>query len=124
MGEQPIDRVLSAFSYFLTPDGYEEIFNAFIGLEALYSTDGSISVLEQIKRKSELLFGKIDGLNKKISKMYNVRSRLMHGTLPFPSKYYIKDATENFEKFLFNDYFETTKIANNFIISYYSKIYY
>ena len=35
----------------------------------------------------------------------------MHGSLKFPSKFYVNDATEEFEEFLFKDYMETSKVA-------------
>ena len=32
-------------------------------------------------------------------------------SLKFPSKYYVNDATKEFEEFLFKDYMETSKVA-------------
>ncbi len=111
MGELPIDRALNALTYLLNPDGYDEIFYALIGLEAIYTADKSTSVLEQLRRKIELLFGPLAGLKKKVTTMYDIRSQLMHGTLPFPSKYYIYDASEVYNQFFTNHYERTTNIA-------------
>lgn len=111
MGELPIDRALNAMTYIISSKGYDDIFYSMIGIEAIYSTDRSIDITEQIRRKIDILFGTIPGLRKKISKMYEVRSKLMHGSLKFPSKFYVNDATEEFEEFLFKDYMETSKVA-------------
>ncbi len=111
MGELPIDRALNAMTYIISSNGYDDIFYSMIGIEAIYSTDRSIDITEQIRRKIDILFGTIPGLRKKISKMYDVRSKLMHGSLKFPSKYYVNDATKEFEEFLFKDYMETSKVA-------------
>ena len=56
-----------------------------VGIEALY-TEGQGSLLQQVKEKSQVLLGKQEQHKKKMSRMYDFRSRFVHGDLDFSGK--------------------------------------
>ena len=62
-----------------------------LGLEAIYGR-GSIGIGEQLREKSELLFGKCSSNKKRLAAAYNFRSRFLHGDLDIPFRY-----TDEFE---------------------------
>ena len=82
-------RALNAFSYQFISVLDNEITHLFwcmLGIEALLA-EGSNSIFSQIKLKSWLIFGEPTEYKKKLSKLYNYRSRLFHGDFNFPAKY-------------------------------------
>ena len=54
-----------------------------VGIEALY-TKGEAGLAEQVKHKSQAFLGRQDAYKKEIAKMYDFRSRFVHGDLDFP----------------------------------------
>lgn len=85
-GGGPTGRALNAFTHLLRPVGLidesTELFWLLVGLEALY-TKGNSGIQEQVREKSQLLLGPQDSYKKEISRMYNLRSRFVHGDLDF-----------------------------------------
>lgn len=100
-GGGPTGRALNALTHLLRPvnsiDEGTELFWSLVGLEALY-TQGISGVQEQVKEKSQLLLGPQDSHKKEISRMYNFRSRFVHGDLNFsgalPSENISEDVTK------------------------------
>jgi hypothetical protein len=92
-------RALSAFSRVLerrTEDEPMQLLWALIGLEAVFVT-GKTELLQQVREKSQTLLGPQVSFKKQICRMYDFRSRFVHGDLDFPSLSNIDDASA--EKF-------------------------
>ncbi len=85
-GGGPTGRALNAFTHLLLPasiiDEGTELFWSMVGLEALY-TKGSSGIQEQVREKSQLLLGAQNSHKKEITRMYDLRSRFVHGDLNF-----------------------------------------
>lgn len=85
-----LERSLNAFTHLfkVTDDELSPVhlFWALVGIEALYVKEKN-SLLEQVREKSQLFLGKQKEFKKKISRMYNFRSRFIHGDLDFPNSY-------------------------------------
>lgn len=95
-GDSPIDRALNAFTQVLNPDtafGPMQLFWALMGIEAFYAK-GSTGIIQQVKEKSQVFLGPQESFKKKITQMYDFRSRLIHGDLGFPGYPVIFDADE------------------------------
>jgi Apea-like HEPN len=97
----PTGRALSAFSRVFEQGEDDEAMQllwALIGIEALY-VKGKVSVMEQVREKIQVLLGRQETHKKKISEMYEFRSRFMHGDLDFPGLCHIHDAMPEYEKY-------------------------
>lgn len=116
MGSKPIERALSAFTHIFDANNYEDLFYSLIGIEAIY-TSGKQGVLEQLREKSVAIFGEPENYKNSLSKMYDIRSRFMHGTLNFPSKYYIYDAIEEFDEFMIKEYTQCLEMAEALLVA-------
>lgn len=85
-GGGPTGRALNALTHLLRPVGIidegTELFWSLVGIEALY-TKGSSGIQEQVREKSQLLLGPQDSYKKEITRMYDLRSRFVHGDLNF-----------------------------------------
>jgi len=98
------NRALNALSRIFTFDQHAQDFSnellwAMIGIEALL-TDGKGGILEQVKLKLAILFNNsTPHIRKIINRMYNYRSRFVHGDIDFQSFGYSYDATECFIKY-------------------------
>lgn len=79
-------------------DAAEHLMWSLIGVEALYGA-GRTPIMEQIREKAQTLLGKQADFKKKISEMYDFRSRFMHGDMDFPSLSFYSDAVEIYETF-------------------------
>lgn len=79
---------LSRIIYPETPSGdvSTSLTWALLGLEAIYGR-GSIGIGEQLREKSELLFGECSSNKKRLAAAYNFRSRFLHGDLDIPFRY-------------------------------------
>lgn len=100
-GMTPVERAYNAFTYLLTQPRTDEVINLFwalVGIEALYAK-GTSGVQQQILEKTQVLLGRRETFKKHLSEMYQVRSRFIHGDLPFPGQFYHYDASPEFEKF-------------------------
>lgn len=96
-----VDRALIACSRLfddLGTDGPHELFWALLGIEALY-VKGKASILDQVRDKAQSLLGEQEGIGKKMSKMYDVRSRYIHGDMNFTSTYPLYNAFPEFDKY-------------------------
>jgi hypothetical protein len=101
-GEGPIGRALAAFSYIFDEsqgDGSQmSLLWAVLGLEAIYGRD-STGILDQLRKKSELLLGSCDQNKKLLAAAHDFRSRFIHGDIDFPFQYCTRDASPNYEQF-------------------------
>ena len=99
-GGGPTGRALNAFTHlFESPraDDATMLFWALVGIEALY-VRGRQGLLEQVRDKSQVLLGKQEAHKKKINRMYDFRSRFVHGDLDFAGRHLLHDAAENLAK--------------------------
>ena len=97
----PMGRALNAFSRLFEKKSADEpmqLLWALVGLEAIYVT-GKTEILQQVREKSQSLLGKQDKYKKKISQMYNFRSRFVHGALDFPGLFLLADARDCVAKY-------------------------
>lgn len=79
----PIDRALHSLSYESEANEDLYIFYVMLGIEAIYNNGSNRedSILAQIRRKSQTLLGYVpEAALKNISKMYSIRSKLVHGS--------------------------------------------
>jgi hypothetical protein len=72
---------------------------ALLGLEALYC-DGKEGLKAQLIRKAQLLLGPFSSHKKSMSKLYDYRSRFVHGGLDLPISYRYRADDEDAGKFL------------------------
>lgn len=94
-------RALNAFSRLFdvaTSDRPMQLIWALIGLEALYCTNKT-ELLSQLRERSQLFLGEQQAYKKRLSQMYNFRSRFVHGDLDFPGLYLIRDARDEVSKY-------------------------
>lgn len=97
----PMGRALNAFSRLFDrkiADEPMQLLWALVGLEALYVT-GKTELLQQVREKSQVLLGQQEEYKKKISQMYNFRSRFVHGDLDFPGICLFGEAREAVAKY-------------------------
>ncbi|MNO70970.1 hypothetical protein D3C76_618710 [compost metagenome] len=86
----------------------ESLFWAMVGLESIY-TSGKSGLLEQVRDKSQILLGKQESFKKALNKMYDFRSRFVHGDLDFATPNYMYDSDELFK--FHSDVSEALQIA-------------
>lgn len=122
VGNTAIDRALNAFSYSFNSNNYEELFYSLLGLEALYNTEHSNGIMEQIKEKAISIFGEPKDFKRDINRMYANRSAFVHGKMNFPGKFYFHDADTDFEKFISDDFEKTVFAAHGILISTFHKL--
>ncbi len=97
----PLGRALSAYSRifeYSKLDALVQLVWAMVGIESLYGKE-STGINEQLRAKTEVIFGKQQDFKKRISKMYKFRSKFIHGKLDFPCFNLLYDGDEPFEKF-------------------------
>lgn len=84
----PAGRALSALSVLLVaaPDDVVGLVWALVGLEALYGR-GNTGLKAQLMDKSEIVLGPRSAYKKRFQKMYDFRSRFVHGDIDFPLAY-------------------------------------
>jgi len=87
----PLVRAINAISYLIGETGPQSEVTALvyslIGLEALYA-DSHEGIAEQINTKAQLFLGEMHAFKRSLKKMYNIRSRFLHGELDFPPSFY------------------------------------
>lgn len=84
-----LHRSINAFSYLFNKVGEKDtsqLFWSMLGIESLLA-EGNSNVLSQIKIKSSLILGQPQEYKNKLSKLYDYRSRLIHGDYDFPAKF-------------------------------------
>ncbi|WP_278035570.1 HEPN domain-containing protein [Flavobacterium nitratireducens] len=98
-----IERALNSFTYLFSDSYHKDIpvalFWSLSGLEALY-VEGDTGITQQLNDKIQVFLGEIETDKKRLKKLYNFRSSLIHGGMSIP----IKDAIINDEKHLDNLY--------------------
>jgi hypothetical protein len=114
-------KALNALSRIFKFDQNEQDFSnellwAMIGIESLL-VNGNGGVIEQVKEKLAILFNdSTPHIKKIINRMYNYRSRFVHGDLDFQSFGYFFDAAEDFEKYT-DEQMEAVDIAIAILVS-------
>ncbi|MCP9762018.1 hypothetical protein [Lacihabitans soyangensis] len=92
-----IERALCSFTYLFSDSYHSDIpvalFWAISGLEALF-VEGDTGITQQLNDKIPVFLGEIETDKKRLKKLYNFRSSLIHGGLSIP----IKEAIINDEK--------------------------
>lgn len=86
MGREPVGRAVAALSHLFQSDLSEHrdgLVWALLGLEALYAV-GINGLQAQISEKSEIVLGPRTQHKKLVSRMYDFRSRLLHGDRDIP----------------------------------------
>ncbi len=63
-----------------------QLFWCMLGIETLYAK-GNQGIGEQIRQKVKTILGEPKEFKKKITKLYEYRSKLIHGDLDFPAKF-------------------------------------
>jgi hypothetical protein len=79
-------------------DGPSQLFWILLSIEALY-TKGKGNLLEQVREKSQAFLGGNQNYNKLINRMYEQRSRFIHGDIDFPGPNFLCDAANYYEKY-------------------------
>lgn len=89
-GRGRLGRAVSAFSYLMsagvTGAPTMGLMWALVGLEALYAK-GNQALQAQLIEKSEVILGKRTTHKKNFGRMYDFRSRFVHGDIDFPLSY-------------------------------------
>lgn len=67
VGSFPIDRALNTLSYSFNANNYEDLFYTLLGIEALYNTDQSDGIMEQIRTKTAYLLGEPENSKKELA---------------------------------------------------------
>jgi len=84
----PVGRALNALTYLTSLDSSQpfSLFWALMGLEALY-VQGRGGVMEQLREKVHTLLGAPEAHKKRFNRIYDLRSRVIHGQLDFSAAY-------------------------------------
>ena len=105
-------RALNAFSHLIHKDygeSYAEILWIMIGLEALYC-QGNSNLLGQLNTKTAIFLGERMSFKKEFNKMYDYRSRFVHGDLNFQNQFMYDDASEVVDRH-FQEYWSVRALA-------------
>jgi hypothetical protein len=123
ISEHAIGRALNAFSNIFHDSVsyyYEDILWALIGLEALYC-QGNSNLLGQLNEKSKLLLGERTSFKSEFQKMYDYRSRFVHGDLNIPNKRLYADSSEKIDKY-FDSHDSARSLAIATLIATFQKL--
>jgi hypothetical protein len=118
-----IDRAFNAYSnlYGISYGfEYEQLFWIMLGLESIY-VDGNSGITEQVRKKSQEFLGKDASIKKRLNKMYDFRSRFIHGEKNFPNKFTKSDDLEEFEKFS-DEIYDTINFSQAILIASLQKL--
>ncbi len=112
----PMGRALNALTHLCSMDASEpfELFWALMGLEAIYIRERG-SVMEQLRQKVQILLGTPKVHKKRFNRMYELRSRLIHGQLDFSSAYSSVEGSKP-DKFV-TDLKEATDLATALLLA-------
>jgi hypothetical protein len=115
-GGGPTGRAINAFTYSFEAIRTDprKLFWALVGIEALYVKGPS--VMEQVREKVWLFLGAQDSHKKKISQLYNFRSRFVHGDLDFPGMYFLHRATPSFDEYT-DELHESVSLAEAILVA-------
>lgn len=106
-------RAIHAFSHLfsnLSENDSSFLFWSVLGIESILAK-GTKDIAYQIKQKAILLLGEPKEFKKKISKLYEYRSRLIHGDFNFPPKY--SNDFDNFEV----EYWDFLAFSNSILLA-------
>ena len=99
--KDPTSRALNAFSRLLespTIDHAMHLVWAMVGIEALY-VRGRPNVMQQVRNNVPKVLGNYELFKKEFDKMYDFRSRFIHGDLDFPGLYQLGDASSELAQY-------------------------
>ncbi len=119
-----IGRAINAFSHLFTKSNdfqFDEIFWSLIALEALYCK-GTGNLQKQLNEKTEIFLGPKTEFKKSVSKLYDFRSKFIHGELDFTNKFLYDDMSDEFSKFYGEDYSENSALAKAIIIATFQRL--
>ena len=94
-------RALCAFSRLFehkTQDEPMQLLWALVGLESLY-VQGKSELAKQLRDKAQAFLGNQTAFKKTVNKMYDFRSRFVHGDLDFPGLFLLGDARDTVARF-------------------------
>ncbi|MBX2920691.1 MAG: hypothetical protein KF746_00765 [Chitinophagaceae bacterium] len=89
ISQTKVQRAINAFSYSFSELGEKDtsdLFWTMIGIESLLA-EGANNIISQIKTKASLVLGEPKEFKKRLEKLYNYRSRFVHGDINFPPKF-------------------------------------
>lgn len=121
-GKGQVERALNAFSYLLEfnfPSPLALVW-ALIGIETLY-VKGQRGILEQVREKTQIFLGEQSQYKKKLSQMYQFRSRFVHGDIAFPGAKFSMLAMKDYENYS-SDLDESTELAVAILIATLQKL--
>lgn len=108
-----LHRAINSLSYQfsnLSEKDTSILFWTMVGIEALLA-DGSANIITQIKTKTSIILGEPKEYKKKLDKLYNYRSRFVHGDINFPAKF--SSDYDNFE----DEYYNYLHFATSILIA-------
>ena len=98
-----------------TTDHPMQLLWALVGLEALY-VRGKSELLQQVRDKSQTLLGQQAAFKKRITSMYDFRSRFVHGDLDFPGLLLVGDSRDEVSRYD-NDLYDAVSIATAVLVA-------
>ncbi len=111
-----VGRAVSSFSKVVSDENSDIGFIwALIGLEALYGRDAGGGKSFQLLRKSEVLLGKRTSHKKSLNKLYDFRSRYLHGDIDIPLHHSHWDAVEGYVQHL-ESIFSSSALATTVLV--------
>ncbi|HLN53647.1 MAG TPA: hypothetical protein VK212_08055 [Lentimicrobium sp.] len=122
ISENKIGRAINAYSHLFNSSGGSDdpakLFWALVGIEAIYVL-GNSSLQEQVNKKTQIFLGERHEFKKRFSKMYDYRSRFVHGDLNFENKYFIE--TKKIEDHL-SDFWSNRDFAISILVATFQKL--
>ena len=86
-----------------------------IGIEALYER-GKVDVMRQVRENIPQILGQYADFKKEFDRMYEFRSRFIHGDMDIPALYFFGDGNPRFEQ-LFWDLDRTISFSSSILIA-------
>jgi hypothetical protein len=112
--KSPAGRAINAFSHIFSYELFEtdsaKLFWCLLGIEALFASNNN-GIMEQIRQRIQIVFGEPKEFKRKINKLYEFRSRLIHGDLDFPAKF--SEDVDNYEY----EYWDYVSFATSLLMS-------
>jgi hypothetical protein len=108
-----LHRAINAFSHLfdnLKLDGSAQLFWVMLGIESLL-VEGNQNITSQFKEKSILILGKPKEYSKRLSKLYDYRSKLVHGSSDIFPRHY--SDYESFER----EYYKNLDFAVSILLA-------
>jgi hypothetical protein len=96
-GGNRIDRAFTAYSHLGSENG-ADLFWAMLAIESLF-TRTNIAVKDQVVHNTQLLLGELPAIKKRLDRMYDFRSRLIHGDMDFPGAFWGWDDGKEFDSY-------------------------